>query len=239
MPTHKFSSSDQPFLAKRQEFFASHEDLKARFVVDNWPIFAGKVGIGKWLAWYEIVKKTVAIPGHVLEFGVNNGGSLHMIAKTLELLSPHNYKRVYGFDSFKGLQRFHQEDRTAVAHRDQYKGNKGLLGETLELHSLGESVVLVDGDIEETLPPFMAQNKHHIYSLINVDVDVYPATQAIMKSVWQQLAVGGLVVFDEGYDEIFPGEGTALQEFLRTVPGQFECHHIAFSREPMLYIQKK
>ncbi len=160
------------------------------------------------------------------------------MSKILNLLSPHSYKKIYGFDSFEGLQNFSKEDGSAIDLKGDYKGDQPLLIESLKLHGLDQMVELLAGNIEQTLPKFLESNGHHVYSLVNLDVDVYPATKVILKNIWPQLAVGGIVVLDEGYDDIFPGEGKALQEFLTTIKGEYTCGHIPFAREPMMFIQK-
>ena len=114
-----------------------------------------------------------------------------------------------------------------------------MLGKMLALHDIADRVEVVEGDIEVTLPEFLARNAHHIYSYVYIDTDLYRSTAAALKLCWPRLAPGGVVAFDEGYHDRYPGEGAALQEFLQTIPGQYGCGHFHFTRQPMLWIEKR
>jgi hypothetical protein len=98
----KFDKKDKAEIEKREMFFKKNS-FDPKFTANNWPLFIGKVPMGVFLARYEIVKQTIQIPGHIVEFGSFNGTNLVYMTKILQLLSPHNLKKVFGFDSFKGL----------------------------------------------------------------------------------------------------------------------------------------
>jgi hypothetical protein len=233
----KFSKNDKIEIAKREEFFKKN-NFDPKFVANNWPLFVGRVPMGIFLARYEILKKTIDVPGHIVEFGSFNGSNLLYMTKILQLLSPHNLKKVFGFDSFEGLTQISPQDRLPEAEKSNYKGNKDLLEEAIGVYDLDEIIELKVGYIEDTLPKFLEENKHAMFSLIYIDTDLYASTKVILETCWPRLSKGGIVVFDEGYHDRFPGEGQALQEFLDTNPGIAETGHIPFARQPMLYLKK-
>ena len=239
MKTGKFGKLDNEFIEKRDRFFQEFNDITAKFAVDNWPLLAGHVPISVLLARYEVFKTTADVPGHVLEFGVFNGANLLFMAKLLDLLNPHSMKCIFGFDTFMGLTEFSDEDSIAREKAGHYVGNVQLLEEMIEMHGLTDRCQLVKGPIESTLPEFLLNNKHHIYSFIYFDTDLYESTKIGLKYCWPRLSVGGKMVFDEGYDDTFPGEGVALQEFLQKIPGQYLMGAVPFARQPMIWVEKK
>ncbi len=233
----KFENTDSIDIQKRNDFFKANQ-FDPLFVANNWPLFVGKVPLAIFLARYEIFKQSIDVPGHILEFGSFNGSNLLFLAKVLQTLSPHNLKKIFAFDSFEGLTQVSPEDK--LEHRDQsnYKGNQQLLEEAISVYNLNDFVNLEVGYIEQTLPVFLEKNKHFFFSFIYIDTDLYSSTKIILEQCWPRLSKGGIIVFDEGYHDRFPGEGQALQEFLESIHFECEMGHIPFARQPMLYIKK-
>ena len=75
-------------------------------------------------------------------------------------------------------------------------------------------VRLVAGDACETIPKFVADNPHLLVSLVYLDFDIYAPTKAALEHLYPRIPKGGLVVLDELNCPEFPGETTALLEFL-------------------------
>lgn len=234
--TLKFELLDKQFIEKRNTFFAEFGQ-NAKFAVDNWGLFAGAVPIAKTLAMGELIKKTVTTPGHILEFGVYNGSNLLSMAKILSVFAPNDLKRIYGFDSFEGLTEFTEFD-ISKDNRNSYKGDEKILHQMIEMHNLSESVFLVKGLIEDTIQTFFNNNKHFVLSLVYIDTDLYQSTKLILDCVWKRLSPGGIIAFDEGYHDRYPGEGQAAIEFFEKIEGKYKAECFPYSRQPMYYIQK-
>ncbi|OGR97380.1 MAG: hypothetical protein A2V88_07095 [Elusimicrobia bacterium RBG_16_66_12] len=237
--SRKFGRIDADFVKRRNDFFGSNPALDPMFIIEQWPLFVGFVPLGTLLARYELLKMIQNVPGHLLEFGCHQGAHLHFMAKVLQLLAPNDLRKIYGFDSLLGLTEFSEQDRHAMKEQGNYRGDLGIMKKMLELHDIEDRVEIVVGKIEETLPRFLRDNSHHIYSYVYLDTDLYQSTVSALDLCWPRLAPGGLIVLDEGYHDRFPGEGAALQEFLRKIPGAFECGHFPFTRQPMVWIKKK
>jgi hypothetical protein len=157
----------------------------------------------------------------------------------MSLLAPNDLKACFGFDSWEGLTEFSTQDAAATAERGRYAGRRALLSEMITMHGLEDRVHLVDGIIEKTLPQFIAEHPHHLFSMVYVDTDLYSSTKVILEQCWSRIPPGGLIVFDEGYHDRFPGEGTAMNEFLLGVDGRYDCGSFPFSRQPMLWVRKR
>ncbi|MGD9886062.1 MAG: TylF/MycF/NovP-related O-methyltransferase [Reyranella sp.] len=56
------------------------------------------------------------------------------------------------------------------------------------------------------------------FSLIHLDCDLYRPTRAVLEALWDRVARGGLVIFDEYAIADWPGETAAVDEFLAGKP---------------------
>ncbi len=234
----KFSQIDKEFLTNRENIFSMITQRDPSYFIDQIGLFIGHVALGSLLCRYELLKKTIDIPGHILEFGVFEGANLLYMAKILKLLCPNNLKQVYGFDSFKGFCKFSKNDFAANKFNGAYKGNKPSLEKLINLHKLNEDISLIPGFIENTLPTFLKAHPQHVYSFIYIDVDLYRPTQRIFDLIWENISLGGIVALDNGYSERYPGEGIATKQFLRKIRGQYRVEASPYSRQPMYWIIK-
>lgn len=234
----KFSKFDSRIIEKRKKFFDGELKVENKTIIDHWPLFAGQVPIANMIARYEILKQTIHIPGHILEFGCFNGAHLSFMAKCMRFLAPGDMKLIYGFDSFEGLTEFSTSDKHAQNRNGDYKGDQNLLNYFLDFHEIEDTVILVKGYIEQTLEIFLQQNPHHIYSYVYLDTDLYSSTKIVLDKVWERISHGGIMAFDEGLSDTFPGEGQAFVEFLKSKSGQFQMRSLPFARQPMFYIIK-
>jgi hypothetical protein len=229
----KFNDDD---IKARRTAFLNELSTTPDEIVNHWPLFAGEVPISRLLAVYECFKMTINIPGHIAEFGVWKGSNLLFFAKLLKAFCPNNLKQVIGFDSWKGLSEFSEQDGAASQNRGRYAGNPDFIRKAANVYELGGYISLVDGLIEKSLPVYLRENPHHIYSLLYLDTDLYPSTKVILEQCWPRLAPGGIAVFDEGYDDGYPGEGAALNEFF--ADKRCEYGAFPFARQPMLWVRK-
>lgn len=232
----KFDTEDQNYFQEREIFARKYDDAKLWFVTDNWPLFAGLANIARFLAIYDLVKQVIDLPGHFCELGCWNGANLVYLAKIVNIFRPEANTEVIGFDSFQGLQTFDSEKEAAcVDSRGKYRGNLQLLEDTLRLYNLHDSVRLVKGSIEETLPLFVKERGDIRFAFIYLDVDLYAPTKVGIELLYPRLLKGGIMVFDEYNTEDWPGETSAVHDVL----GQnVQIRGVPFTREPTGYIIK-
>lgn len=139
----------------------------------------------------------------ICEFGVYTGGTINYLA---EMTS----KPLFGFDSFEGLPEqwgSMGKGHFAVARLPEVRSN----------------VTLIKGWFNETLPPFLAQNKGMV-GFLHVDCDLYSSTKTVFEALEPRLAPGTVIVFDEyfnypGWEE---GEHKAFIEYLSKTGRSFE-----------------
>ena len=74
--------------------------IDKREIIENFILFCRRVNLAKMLAHIEVFKKTLGVPGSIVECGVFKGASLFTFCKLLEVLCPGDtLKRLIGFDT--------------------------------------------------------------------------------------------------------------------------------------------
>jgi hypothetical protein len=154
-------------------------EKSADYAENNMPgatIFSGSHKPNMW----QCAVSKIKIDGHIAEFGVFQGVSINFLAK---LIYP---KKIFGFDSFKGLE----EDYVL----DHYKGSFDQNG---VIPNVDENVSLVKGSFSESLPKWL-NNNEGVFSLINIDCDTYESTLTVLNEIGpSRIVPGTLVLFDE------------------------------------------
>lgn len=130
--------------------------------------------------------------GWALEFGVEKGLSLGMIAKHMPAV---------GFDSFKGLPEDWRRGypKGSLAHKPPIVPNSRL----------------VIGLFADTLPLFDFATVNPI-GLVHIDSDLYSSAATVLEYVGPHMNSGCYIVFDEfhGYPECDQHEQRAWREFI-------------------------
>lgn len=130
-------------------------------------------------------------PGMVLDLGVAEGHSTLQISANLPA-----GKKVHAFDAFEGLRDPWSKTDTPPHAIDL----GGVVPPELQ------SALNVDcrvGWVEDTLPQFLREFPELDFALIHLDMDVYPPTNFVLKTLAKKLSRGCIVVFDDYFD--FPG----------------------------------
>ena len=155
--------------------------------------------------------------GLYVEFGVAAGHGCRLFGRRLKKVD----RTLYGFDSFEGLE----EDWTGM-HTGRAAGAFDQAG---KLPEVPPNVTLIEGWVQDTLPPFLKETGKAPFSFIHMDMDTYTPTLFALNAVKKRLRKGTVILFDELYG--YPGwkhhEYKALQEVLDPKSYRF----LSFSRE--------
>jgi len=146
------------------------------------------------------------VPGDIVECGVWRGGSMMVVARTLQDLGVE--RRLHLFDTFEGMPPPEDVDRDmfgtsasdALARDDRDTGHVWARA-TLEdvRHNVGSTgyptrlVSYVQGRVEETIP---ARAPERI-SLLRLDTDWYESTRHELEHLYPRLAPGGILIIDD------------------------------------------
>lgn len=234
----KFEREDRKFFERRAGFELSSSTESLWSVVDHWPLYVGTVNLARNLAILDLLKSTLGVPGHVAEFGCWRGSTSLLLAKGLRIFDPSGPKLVHLFDSFEGLSEFVTEDGRAIQQSGDYRGARHVIEQCAALVGVDEEIVIHEGRIEDTLPEFVSHHPETRFSFIYCDTDLYSATKTIIQLTWQLVTPGGLMVFDQWNMDEFPGEGIAVNEFLKDSSESAEVIKPANTRQPSLALRK-
>jgi len=147
--------------------------------------------------------------GSFVECGVAQGGCTAMMAFVARRQRP-----VWGFDSFEGMPPLTEEDEgqgqkavgTVAAGPDGLQAAQQTLD---RFHLAHESVKLVKGWFEDTLPHYVTQLEP--IAVLRLDSDWYKSTRYCLEALYDRVAPGGVVIIDDYH--AFIGCRKAVDEF--------------------------
>jgi hypothetical protein len=226
-------------------------DHSYQHILETWPAYVRRIHMSRFLAHYELFKKVIDLPGCIVELGVSRGVTFFTWAKLMETFCPGDRKRkIYGFDSFTGLQDFHVEDGKEDLSVGKSVGGYSAGAVQKEVEALVEITnddnmvtgvercQLVVGDIKESLPRFLADNPGLRISLLHFDVDLYEPTKLGLELLYPLVVKGGVIIFDEYGLVPWQGESNAVDEYFLRRAEQPIIQKFAFSTGPHGYFVK-
>jgi hypothetical protein len=118
---------------------------------------------------------------HVLEFGVNSGGTIKQLRNSLS-----DKYELFGFDSFEGLP----EDWVGTWAKKGDMSTKGIIPNI-------DGVTFYKGWFTDTIPQYKQVAK--TIALLHVDCDLYSSTIDVLYGLKDYIVSGTIIVFDEWY----------------------------------------
>ena len=234
--------TDERYLSERQRFAAELGWPELFTVIDHFPLYAGIQTLARTIAICDLLRSTVGVDGDVVEFGCWEGANLVFLAKMLSVFEPLAEKKVYGFDSFEGLQSFSKEDgfsQAAIAQlRGRYRGARARIASVIDLYELGDTISIVPGDACLTVPAFFAAHHAMKISFAFCDFDLYGPTITALNEIHPAMTAGGLIVLDQATSGSWIGESAALAEFLAGHPGKYAPEAIPHARQPTVALRR-
>ena len=207
---------------------------KAFFYENSFYLTCVNQRLSKTLALYELFKRTLDIPGTIMECGVFRGATLIRLATFRDLFSDPQAKKVIGFDTFDGYpeatlpvdkqarDNFIEEAGKSAISKKQLLGifaSKGIA-----------NVELIEGDIVKTAPQYAARHPSLKISFLYMDCTIYEPTFIALKSFYKSIVSGGLLVLN-GYGK----EGVSGGGETKAVDDFFGKSSIHFRRLPFSF----
>ena len=195
--------------------------------------------IRKLLIRYELFKKTLDVPGDIIECGVFKGSGWMYWLKLLELYAKGEQKKVVGFDTFTSfadsLLDYEKKSADNYTNEANFEGINPDEIRNYAKNAGFDNYELVPGDVQETIPNYIKNNPGFRISLLNLDLDTYHGTKVSLENMYELVAPGGLIVLDE-YGKRGWGESDAVDEFIKGKNIQIKA--IRGSYQPTAYIIK-
>lgn len=207
-------------------------------ICENLMLFTTPQQLRRQLFLYEIYKKILDVPGSIIQFGVRWGRELALFEALRTTFEPFNHsRRVIGFDTFEGYVGLDAKDGPSqqmkagnLATTAGYDAELEQLLRTREALSPIPHVKkfdLVKGDVEQSLPAYLAENPHTVVALAHLDLNLYRPTRFALETIRPHLTKGSIVIVDEVNLKTIPGETRALMEV-------FGLNNIRLRRDPMV-----
>jgi hypothetical protein len=165
------------------------------------------------------------IPGDIVECGVFKGAGMALWLKLLDMHSPHDIRKVIGFDFFD--QNFVDDikdgiDRNAMKQvfsrcPDLQREDISVEGIVAKFKQAGVPAIkyeLVKGDIARTSKDYAAERPGFRISILYLDLDLDEPTYQCLCNLWDRVVPGGIVVFDE-YGYHIWSESNAVDRFVK------------------------
>ncbi len=212
-------------LALRQCEIPDDELLK------NLGLFLSPGALGRIMFIQFLYEKILTRQGVIAEFGCRYGQNLNLFMALRGIHEPYNrLRKIIGFDTFSGFV------DTDVKDNDNKKGDyavpmsyeeflEACLAKMEKFSPLShlKKFQIVKGDASETVPQYIADNPHTIFSLCYFDLDVYKPTKDVLQAIRPRIGKGTVLAFDELNDEDMPGETLAFLE-------EFDINAVSISR---------
>lgn len=216
--------------------------ISTREKLENFPNWVRHRDLARFLYKAEIYRSILHIPGVVFECGVLYGGSLATWLHLGEIYEPVNYgRRVYGFDTFEGFPDIATEDMPVnprypeLYQKNTYSSARAedsifelfpLIDKTRKIPQLSR-MRLVKGDVSETVPRVLAEDKSLLIALLYLDLDLYKPTKDAIEACLPRMCKGSVICIDELCYEDWPGETQAVYDV-------FEMNKLTVERSPIV-----
>tara|TARA_B000000557_G_C20748891_1_gene432008 strand:+ start:23 stop:679 length:657 start_codon:yes stop_codon:yes gene_type:complete len=197
--------------------------------------------ISKIISRYELFKKTINIPGDIVECGVFKGVSFLFWVKCLKIFSPNSSKKVIGFDMFSSFPKKTLNDHEKISAEKYVKSSNFRGSDIKKIKDTAYTILgnnnysLIKGDITKTAKKYVKKNYGFKISLLHLDLDTYSGTKAALENFFPYLSKGGIVILDE-YASRGWGETSAVDEYFEKK--NYKINSISFTHSPTAYIKK-
>ena len=179
------------------------------------------------------------IPGDILELGVFKAVSFLRLCNFRTAIENDFARKIVGFDAFG---KFPNSSLSLSTDHDFIKVWEGESGDGLSIQEVNkliefkgiQNIGLVEGDIRETIPHYLAKFPWTKIALLHLDLDVYEPTKYALEFLFPYISSGGIVMLDD-YSTV-EGANKAVDDFV--VEKNLSVLRGKFNATPSYFIKK-
>lgn len=188
----------------------------------NLGLFIRSASLARMLAITDAYREIVQIPGSILDFGTWRGQNAVLCENLRAIYEPFNkQRRIAAFDTFQGYKSHAVDAKidNENFHDGCYDTGEGYADYLTRLMTLHESInalpqvscghKVVAGDIAQTLPNFIEENRNLLVALAFFDMNLEGPTRFALNQILGRCVPGSLLVFFQLQRDFLPGEGYA------------------------------
>mgnify|MGYP003978240905 CR=1 FL=1 len=136
---------------------------------------------------------------------------------------PYNIGKDFGNDSDK-------------QKKNGSKGNYKYLIDNIMMQKLDKRIKIHKIDLKKINEFFKKKENRAIYfKLVYFDCGIYDVVKPAIRNIWKRVVPGGIIIFDQLYHALAPGETKAKNELL----SEYKSYKLDFSWMPTAYIVKE
>ena len=206
---------------------------------NNFYLSCDMTRVSKVISHWELFQMASHLPGTIVECGVFKGASLTRFATFRDLTGNPFGRKIIGFDIFGRFPDTAYADDVAPRQRFVDAAGEESIGveqlrQVLEHKGVGRNVELVQGDITQTVPRYVADHPELKIALLNLDTDIYEPARVILEHLWPRIVPGGVLVLDD-YGT-FPGETQAVDEYFANT--SIEIRKFSYAMTPCYMVKR-
>jgi hypothetical protein len=162
------------------------------------------------------------LDGDFVECGIWRGGNIILFQKFNLLFNLK--KKIYGFDTFEGMNEPSEYDKKSEMHAKDIAKNNGIkemsdwcsasydeVKKNISKNTILDNVHLIKGEVENTL--LVEENLPKKISILRLDTDWYESTKIELEILFKRLSNGGVLIIDDyGHWE---GSRKAVDEYFK------------------------
>lgn len=202
-----YTYSDASSINARDELFLSlkNYDAPPPEKERSLALFLRGSQLARILAVHEIYNKILGIPGCIMDFGTWRGSTAVLCENYRAIYEPLNFqRRIFAFDTFEGYAGFKKgEAKTKEMSNGEYaldKNYEKTLDVILKLHEKNNAMghicgkhSVLKGDVRETFPKILNENKGLSIALAFFDISSYEPTKIVLENLLKRLLNGGVI----------------------------------------------
>ena len=165
-----------------------------------------------------LLKQIDDVEGHIVECGVGPGRSIFAFSIITQSMT--RPREIWGFDTFEGIPPPSIEDGKTNAHKTGWwSHSQKQVVELLQFNGIdrsfiAENIKLVPGGFSKSLPEYDGGP----IALLHLDIDFYESYKTVLEALYDHVAPGGIIAFDEYLKPVWPGATQAVDEFFADRP---------------------